>query len=224
MSPDNKFKRYRQSAKGQEAARRRNARDRAARAARRAARDSRLYRACSMGFDGRYGGPTTPGVPRLGQIDLRAFKVPINGTGGTASNGHAPDFETEGAAIMQIQELNKDLTELIRAVMAGTKPAFTLSEPVTEDSRCVWCGGRVGSGRLSDGEVVDFDLEAEGDEWRIEFSKPHRCSAEPSDDPDYEISIRDLAVVEADEQDSIRRRKEISPAAAALRARFMERR
>jgi len=154
---------------------------------------------------------------------------------------------------MQIEELSQGLSEMVRAVMNGKKAAFTFSVPVAEVERCVWCEESVVSGRLSDGEVVDFDLEADGNEWRIEFSRPHRCApmiaAERSDDPeellrrdveqflagldderrmrlerddpDEETSSPDLAVVEDGEQDVVKTRK-IPPAAAALRARFLE--
>jgi hypothetical protein len=80
VSTDDKFARYRLSAKGQAAAKRRNARVKAARAARRTYRHElqlRANRARALDDYGRYCGPIPDGchVPSIGDLPLRDFYV-----------------------------------------------------------------------------------------------------------------------------------------------------
>jgi len=66
--------RFRKSPAGKAAAARRAAALQEQRRQRRAYRDSRLHRAQSLSFDGRYSGPLTVGVPRIGDLKLSSFK------------------------------------------------------------------------------------------------------------------------------------------------------
>lgn len=80
---DDKFARYRLSEKGQATAERRNARLRAARAARRAYRNSLVVRANqsrSIGFDGKYSGPTPTicRAPHIAELKLADFMAVLH--------------------------------------------------------------------------------------------------------------------------------------------------
>jgi hypothetical protein len=80
---DKKSERYRLSEKGQVTAERRNAALRVARAARRAYRNSLVIRANqsrSIGFDGKYSGPTPTicRAPRIGELKLTDFMAVLH--------------------------------------------------------------------------------------------------------------------------------------------------
>jgi hypothetical protein len=77
VSTDTKHERYRKSPNGIAAASRRNARLRAQRAARRAYHYARKNQFRTIGFDGRYGGPTPAGMPRLGALKLYNFRAEV---------------------------------------------------------------------------------------------------------------------------------------------------
>jgi hypothetical protein len=126
---------------------------------------------------------------------------------------------------MKVQEevLGEEISKRVREVMDGKQPDFSFTLPAGAIENCAWCNHPFAFGRLYDGEVVAFELETWDGEQRVNFARPHVCKAEPNEPSPEESFLRELAAVEADEQDAVATAEEIAAnarACAALRARF----